>query len=139
MHKLVDQRFKTNSSVSTKVISNKPDPQLTREAQRLLTDLGYNPGPIDGDYGRGTANAIMAFQRYMNIKQDGLINQSLVLMLRQAVAKKIHNLHLLGLFSVVIMLNPRVLMLTSMERAGTVTEVTESQEVAANLFNEMNE
>ncbi|EHE7897586.1 hypothetical protein J0V14_004404 [Vibrio parahaemolyticus] len=84
---LIDQRFKKNAN-SSKENSRKPPAHLTREVQQLLTSLGYQPGPIDGDYGRGTANAIMAFQRYMNIKQDGLINQSLVSMLRQAVAKK---------------------------------------------------
>ena len=80
---LIDQRFKKNSNVS-KEISSKPPSHLTREVQQLLTNLGYQPGPIDGDYGRGTANAIMAFQRDLDISVDGKVDKALILQLQRA-------------------------------------------------------
>ncbi|WJW74700.1 peptidoglycan-binding domain-containing protein [Thiohalobacter sp. IOR34] len=64
----------------------RPSLQYTREAQQLLTDLGYNPGPVDGKYGPRTANAVKAFQRDIGIKQDGWIDQSLINALRRAKA-----------------------------------------------------
>ncbi|WP_318476011.1 peptidoglycan-binding domain-containing protein, partial [Photobacterium leiognathi] len=81
--KQIDQRFKTSSNLSKKVTSNKPDPLLTREVQRLLTELGYTPGPIDGDYGRGTANAIVAFQRDLSIYADGKVDNALIVQLQR--------------------------------------------------------
>ncbi len=39
--------------------------------QAGLTDLGYNPGPIDGVQGSNTTNAIKAYQRDNGLLQDG--------------------------------------------------------------------
>ena len=66
----------------------KPSAQHTREAQQLLTDLGYKPGPVDGDYGRRTADAVKAFQRDMGITQDGQIDQSLLSLLRSIASQR---------------------------------------------------
>lgn len=66
----------------------KPNDQHTREAQQLLTDLGYKPGPVDGDYGRRTADAVKAFQRDTGITQDGQIDQSLLSLLRSIASKR---------------------------------------------------
>lgn len=65
----------------------KPNDQHTREAQQLLTDLGYKPGPVDGDYGRRTADAVKAFQRDTGITQDGQIGEALLMALRRAKAQ----------------------------------------------------
>ena len=75
-----------SSSASTSSALKKPDAQLTREAQQLLTDLGYDPGPIDGDYGRRTADAVKAFQHTAGIDQDGWIDEDLLSTLRKAKA-----------------------------------------------------
>ena len=75
-----------SQGTSTSSASNKPSAQYTREAQQLLTDLGYDPGPIDGDYGRRTAAAVKAFQRDAGITQDGWIDQDLLSALRRAKA-----------------------------------------------------
>lgn len=66
----------------------KPSDQHTREAQHLLTDLGYKPGPVDGDYGRRTADAVKAFQRDTGITQDGQIDQSLLSLLRSIASQR---------------------------------------------------
>lgn len=56
------------------------------EAQRLLADLGYDPGPADGVAGRGTQTATRAFQRSRKLMTDGRITPDLLLQLRAAVA-----------------------------------------------------
>ncbi len=74
---------------STNSTAKKPNAQITRVAQQLLIDLGYDPGPVDGDYGRRTASAVQAFQRDAGITQDGWIDEDLLSRLRKA--KSTHN------------------------------------------------
>lgn len=78
----VSPRASTNSA------PKKPSAQYTREAQQLLTDLGYDPGPVDGDYGRRTADAVKAFQRDAGIIQDGWIDQDLLSILRRVANQR---------------------------------------------------
>ena len=66
----------------------KPSAKYTREAQQLLTQLGYNPGPIDGDCGRRTVAAVKAFQRNAGITQDGWIDQDLLSVLRRVASQR---------------------------------------------------
>ena len=40
----------------------------TRSIQTQLHQLGFDPGPIDGDYGPHTASAIIAFKRSMGLR-----------------------------------------------------------------------
>jgi murein L,D-transpeptidase YcbB/YkuD len=75
-----------SSGVSTSAAPKKPNAQYTREAQQLLTALGYNPGPVDGVYGRKTANAVKAFQRDAGVTQDGWVDEDLLGTLRKAKA-----------------------------------------------------
>ncbi len=77
-----------SSGTSNSSAPKKPSAKYTREAQQLLTDLGYDPGPIDGDYGRRTAAAVSAFQRDAGITQDGWIDQDLLNALRRAKAAR---------------------------------------------------
>lgn len=72
--------------ISTSIAPKKPNAQYTREAQQLLIDLGYDPGPVDGDYGRRTADAVKAFQRAAGITPDGWIDEDLLSTLRRAKA-----------------------------------------------------
>lgn len=44
-----------------------------KEIQSLLQRLGYYTGSIDGIYGPGTANAVMAFQRDYGLTPDGIV------------------------------------------------------------------
>jgi hypothetical protein len=64
---------------SSKALTSVPN---TREAQQILLDLGYQPGPIDGIYGSRTADAVKAFQRDIGIKQDGNISPEFLELLR---------------------------------------------------------
>lgn len=45
--------------------------KMVREIQQTLAQLGYNPGPIDGLYGKKTRAAIQAFQKKEGLKVDG--------------------------------------------------------------------
>lgn len=46
--------------------------------QRVLAELGYTPGPVDGAWGESTAGAISAFQRDRSIPATGQITPELI-------------------------------------------------------------
>ncbi|MCT8978004.1 M14 family metallopeptidase [Clostridium sp. CX1] len=43
------------------------------EIQAVLSKIGYNPGPIDGVYGRQTEEAVRQFQRDNGLTADGIV------------------------------------------------------------------
>jgi hypothetical protein len=43
-----------------------------RNLQAKLIEFGYDPGSVDGVYGRGTAAAVTSFQRDQELKPDGI-------------------------------------------------------------------
>ncbi len=49
-----------------------------RQAQTLLTELGYEPGPADGQMGHRTVAAIKAFQRREGLTADGRLTENLL-------------------------------------------------------------
>jgi len=57
---------------------------LISEAQRQLTRLGYNPGPVDGRQGRNTTRAVRSFQTSRGMRDDGVIDERLVVVLKNA-------------------------------------------------------
>jgi hypothetical protein len=65
---------------------HRPTAQQTMEMQRLLKDLGYDPGPIDGQYGSRTASAVKAFQEDLGLSQDEWIDQKLLNLLKKTKA-----------------------------------------------------
>lgn len=46
-----------------------------RQLQEALHGLGYDPGPIDGDFGSQTQAAVMAFQGTRGIAVDGIVGE----------------------------------------------------------------
>jgi cell wall-associated NlpC family hydrolase len=44
-----------------------------KQVQQKLKSLGYDPGPVDGEYGAATAAAVRAFQKKNKLKPDGAI------------------------------------------------------------------
>lgn len=53
--------------------SNSPATTIhTRDIQLALANKGFNPGPIDGDYGPRTTAAVKAFQKSKGLVQDGI-------------------------------------------------------------------
>jgi hypothetical protein len=51
---------------------------MVQMIQSLLTQLGYKPGPIDGIMGKKTEAAIKAFQKDMNVPEDGKPSMDLI-------------------------------------------------------------
>jgi hypothetical protein len=54
-----------------------PDPGMVASVQQRLAHLGYDPGPVDGIYGKRTADAVRRFQRDHGLEDDGLITAAL--------------------------------------------------------------
>lgn len=54
----------------------------TAEAQRLLTRLGYEPGPVDGEMGEKTRAAIRAFERDHGLPVTGALSPGVIRNLR---------------------------------------------------------
>ncbi len=57
----------------------------TPALQQRLKALGYDPGPIDGAFGRSTIAAIKAFQKAHGLVADGVVGPKTVTLLAPAV------------------------------------------------------
>jgi formylglycine-generating enzyme required for sulfatase activity len=58
--------------------------ERVQEAQRLLAELGYTPGPADGKEGAATERAIMRFKRNTGLSGGPVIDELLLIVLRDA-------------------------------------------------------
>jgi surface antigen len=65
----------------------RPDPEVLA-TQKLLAQLGYDPGSADGQYGGKTRSAIEEFQRSQNLAVDGQVSSALLLDLVEASERK---------------------------------------------------
>jgi Putative peptidoglycan binding domain/CHAP domain len=54
------------------VVSNQSVGAPVRELQQALKDAGFDPGPIDGDFGPQTRAALMRFQASKGLEVDGV-------------------------------------------------------------------
>ncbi|WP_162841466.1 L,D-transpeptidase family protein [Salaquimonas pukyongi] len=52
--------------------------EITRELQRLLNRLGHEAGEVDGLYGKGTAEAVIRFQKAQGLAPTGMLSEELV-------------------------------------------------------------
>ncbi len=59
-----------------------------QEVQHLLNALGYNAGPVDGDYGPTTAKAILAYQRSNQLPANGLASKALIAHLQTTYSER---------------------------------------------------
>jgi peptidoglycan hydrolase-like protein with peptidoglycan-binding domain len=67
-----------------------PDPMVrprVREAQRLLTGLGYAPGPADGVMRTETRRALRAFQRAHGLADHGRLTRAVMGALRRSLRR----------------------------------------------------
>ncbi len=55
-----------------------PRNNLVVEAQRLLSSLGYRPGPVDGIIGPRTLAAIREFEQRIGLRATGQLNEALL-------------------------------------------------------------
>lgn len=56
-----------------------------RQLQVMLRDAGFDPGPVDGDFGPGTHAAVVAFQRSAGLEPDGAAGPLTIAALTEAV------------------------------------------------------
>lgn len=56
-----------------------------RKLQDALTQLGYNPGAIDGIFGSQTQAAVRTFQRDKGLVQDGIVGPATAAALNRAL------------------------------------------------------
>ena len=47
--------------------------ELVTTLQNLLVERGYSPGPVDGDFGAGTQDAVTQFQSANGLAPDGIV------------------------------------------------------------------
>ncbi len=55
-----------------------PENARVARLQRFLTELGYDPGPVDGLYGPQTATAVREYQREAQLPITGLVSDELL-------------------------------------------------------------
>lgn len=69
-------RTVTSSTSSTSMTSSRYDAALVRSVQQALNDKGYNAGPVDGQWGPSTENAVIRFQQASGLPQTGDLERS---------------------------------------------------------------
>lgn len=73
------RRSGSTGSLTGKVSRAKAaNPSSVKAIQQVLADLGYSPGPVDGEMGDATARAISAFQNDRQIAETGKITPELL-------------------------------------------------------------
>lgn len=77
-------QFSPGNTYTTPEIANA---QQIRDVQQRLSDLGFNPGTIDGKYGNQTKRSILEFQKANGLQMDGKVTQHLI----DALAKAKNN------------------------------------------------
>jgi putative peptidoglycan binding protein len=55
--------------------------------QRALATLGFDPGTPDGNFGRHTQDAVIAFQKDRGLQPDGIVGQNTARALNKALAE----------------------------------------------------
>jgi outer membrane murein-binding lipoprotein Lpp len=60
----------------------------TKQVQIALKNAGYNPGTIDGRMGKGTRDAIKAFQKAHNLAADGKVGSQTWNLLKEYLYQK---------------------------------------------------
>ena len=63
-----------------------------KAVQKVLADLGYAPGPVDGAMGNSTKRAIIAFQRDRKVAQTGRITPELLAELKRVTGRDLTKL-----------------------------------------------
>jgi len=65
-------------TASDSIAANAAEYGTIQRVQRVLAELGYAPGAIDGAWGEKTASAVRAFQRDRNLNQTGTVTPELL-------------------------------------------------------------
>jgi len=57
--------------------------------QQALKQLGLYKGAVDGDFGQGTSDAVLAFQNAHNLTPDGIVGQATADAINQALTQSV--------------------------------------------------
>ena len=61
---------------ATSRLTQVQDRELTRDVQRQLKALGFNPGDIDGNFGSQTEAAVRAYQQKYRLPETGKLDEA---------------------------------------------------------------
>ena len=76
-HEVAGKEQRTRSSAySSSTASSRYDPTTVRSVQQSLNDKGYDAGPIDGQWGPNTEDAVRRFQQDSGLPQTGELEGS---------------------------------------------------------------
>ena len=64
------------TSSTTRVYPSPYDASMVRAAQQALNDRGYNAGPVDGQWGASTMDAVRRFQQGSGLPVTGELGRS---------------------------------------------------------------
>jgi carboxyl-terminal processing protease len=81
--------FQTHPLQLTGPLKKDMNNEQVKNAQQILTSLGYEPGRTDGYYSDSTEIAVKVFQKENDLKVDGSINDKTAAALEQAVIKEL--------------------------------------------------
>lgn len=70
-------------------LTNGSEGEMVRTLQQRLQQLGYYTAAIDGQYGNGTKQAVLVFQKQHGLEADGVAGQQTMAMLYSAQAQQI--------------------------------------------------
>lgn len=82
---MISKRF--SSLMVTAILATPLYAGTVDDAQRMLNNLGYNAGPVDGAYGGKTRRALEAFYADIGSKFDGKLDANEVVDLSQAMSR----------------------------------------------------
>jgi len=86
----------TTGATTTPIVDSVPTGQTLKAGltgssvlalQQALVQLGYDPGTPDGNFGAGTTQAVVAFQKDNNLPQDGLAGAKTLEAINAALAR----------------------------------------------------
>jgi hypothetical protein len=63
------------------------DPILQKRVQELLLQHGFDPGPVDGDFGRRSFQALMAYMRANNLLEEAAVESEIADVLTPKLAR----------------------------------------------------
>lgn len=90
LSKTVEQKEKLAKEAGRKkLIGEAKSRPSIKQIQIALINAGYNPGSIDGRMGKQTREAIKAFQKANNLKEDGKVGKETWNLLKEYLYKKI--------------------------------------------------
>ena len=76
-----------SSTYSSSTAPSRYDPATVRNVQQALNDKGYDPGPIDGQWGPNTEDAVRRFQQASGLPQTGGLEGSTLAALGVAITR----------------------------------------------------